>query len=157
MSASRLLRLLEVWRPRAETSAHLRLRSAQRAPGLTVLRGLPPVRRRQQADIVVRVDLRGLVARSPGFSPVDRDLPQPDGIYFEPHWGRRFVGTAGPISAASRDVFQPDIGKSWARRMTPNFRRPTGTLAECGCRFNFRIPFQVTPSRPAWEDAGLRR
>ena len=110
----------------------------------------------KQADIVVRVDLRGLVARSPGFSPVDRDLPQPDGIYFEPHWGRRFVGTAGPISAASRDVFQPDIGKSWAR-MTPNFRRPTGTLAECGCRFNFRIPFQVTPSRPAWEDAGLRR
>jgi len=100
--------------------------------------------------------LCGLVARSPGFSPVDRDLPQPDGIYFEPHWGRRFVGTAGPISAASRDVFQPDIGKSWAR-MTPNFRRPTGTLAECGCRFNFRIPFQVTPSRPAWEDAGLRR
>jgi hypothetical protein len=28
-------------------------------------------------------------------------------------WGQRFVGTAGPISAASHDVFRPDIGKSW--------------------------------------------
>jgi hypothetical protein len=31
------------------------------------------------------------------------------------------------------------------------------TLAEGGLRFIFQIPFQVTPSRPAWEDAGLRR
>jgi hypothetical protein len=142
--------------PARKTSAHLRLRSAQRASGLTALRGSPPVRRRQQADIVVRGRSPRLGRALAGFSPVDRDLPQPDGIYFEPHWGRRFVGTAGPISAASRDVFQPDIGRSWAR-ITPNLLRPTSTLAEYGCRFNFRIPFQVTPSRPAWEDAGLRR
>ena len=150
MYASRLLRLL---RSRAAPLGDERTSPApvgSASPRINSPPGLAPSPPKTQADIVVRVDLRGLVARSPGFSPVDRDLPQPDGIYFEPHWGRRFVGTAGPISAASRDVFQPDIGKSWAR-MTPNFRRPTGTLAECGCRFNFRIPFQVTPSQPAWE------
>jgi hypothetical protein len=74
--------------------------------------------------------LRGALA-GPWRLPVDRDLPQPDGISFEPHWRQRFVGTAGPISAASRDVFQPDIEMSWAR-MSPSFCRPTGTLAARG-------------------------
>jgi hypothetical protein len=50
---------------------------------------------------------------------------------FEPHRRQRFVGTAGPISAASRGVFQPDIEMSWAR-MSPSFCRPTGTLAARG-------------------------
>ena len=73
--------------------------------------------------------------------PVDRDFPQPDGISFGLHWGQRFVETAGPISAASRDVFQPDIGKSWAR-MSPSFCRPTGTLVERDSisEFPFRCP-----------------
>jgi hypothetical protein len=47
--------------------------------------------------------------------PNDHDLPQPGSIYFEPYWGERFVGAADPISAASRDVFQSDIERSWAR------------------------------------------
>jgi hypothetical protein len=29
--------------------------------------------------------------------------------------------------------------------MSPSFCHPSGTLAKCGFRFNFRIPFQVTP------------
>jgi hypothetical protein len=58
--------------PRAHHAQKDRVGTWDRAPGLTALRGSPPVRRRQQADIVVRVDLRGLVVTPPALEHPQR-------------------------------------------------------------------------------------
>jgi hypothetical protein len=85
--------------------------------------GSPMVWNRNRTLLLDRpAQLRRALA-GPWRPSVDCDLPQPDGSYFELHWGRRFVGAAGPISAASRDVFQPDIDRSWAR-ISPWSSRP---------------------------------